>query len=215
MSCRIHFAMATTSNAGIGEDQFQSRKPGTTLDSWGGSARWSEEIVELDSYEEQLIQALAITVQKKRQALGVTQVEFAVYTRLGLSYYADLEQGRRSPTILTLRRLAQGFELDASHLLAFAERRLEGKRLSSRQFPQLQPPEWLVLEALSVVVRERRKALGLTQVELSQKAGLTKNYVCTLEQTKNISVKNLSKLSVALQVKASHLLALVEARARG
>jgi transcriptional regulator with XRE-family HTH domain len=70
-----------------------------------------------------------------------------------------------------------------------------------------------LLTALSLTVKDRREHLELSQSELARRSGLHRSYIGDFEQgTRNISVKNLRKLAIALEVKASELLGLAENR---
>jgi transcriptional regulator with XRE-family HTH domain len=56
-------------------------------------------------------------------------------------------------------------------------------------------------------VRERRLALGLTQQELADRAGLHRSYVGEIELgRRNITIKNVVKIAKALQVDIASLL---------
>jgi transcriptional regulator with XRE-family HTH domain len=67
--------------------------------------------------------------------------------------------------------------------------------------------------ALSLILRERREALDVSQSDLARRSGLHRSYIGDLERgSRNISVKNLSRLSEALEVPASKILGLAEKR---
>jgi len=56
-------------------------------------------------------------------------------------------------------------------------------------------------------VRELRNKLNITQEELSNKSGLYRTYIAGIEAGKrNISLKNLEKISKALEVDPNELL---------
>jgi transcriptional regulator with XRE-family HTH domain len=70
--------------------------------------------------------------------------------------------------------------------------------------------EKLVL-ALCDVVRDIRKEQNLSQSELSRRSGLHRSYIGDLERgARNLSVKNMFRLAVALDVSASELVSLAE-----
>ncbi len=70
-----------------------------------------------------------------------------------------------------------------------------------------------VIFALSLVLRERREALNITQSELGRQTGLHRSYIGDFERgARNISVKNLSRLAFALDVTVSKVLNLAEGR---
>ena len=67
--------------------------------------------------------------------------------------------------------------------------------------------------ALSLILRERRESLEISQSDLARKSGLHRSYIGDLERgSRNISVKNLSRLSSALEVPASKVLGMAEKR---
>lgn len=56
-------------------------------------------------------------------------------------------------------------------------------------------------------VRERRRALGMSQERLSEESGLHQTYLSSLERgQRNISLLNLVKVARALQIPAAELL---------
>ncbi|MGB7300324.1 MAG: helix-turn-helix transcriptional regulator [Burkholderiaceae bacterium] len=62
-------------------------------------------------------------------------------------------------------------------------------------------------QILAKNLKRYREAAGMTKKELAEKAGLTVNYVGTLDRGNvNISVFNLEKLAKVLGVEAYHLL---------
>lgn len=69
------------------------------------------------------------------------------------------------------------------------------------------------LATLALVLRERRKTLGLSQEELAHRAGLSMRYVSLLETCRHQpTLATLRGLSTALGLPLSALLAEVEAR---
>ena len=65
--------------------------------------------------------------------------------------------------------------------------------------------------ALGDVLQERRNQLGLSQNELAKTSDFHRSYISDVERGyRNISLKNLSRLAVALQTPVSHLLAVAE-----
>ncbi len=74
-----------------------------------------------------------------------------------------------------------------------------------------------LIMALSIAVRDRRAELKVSQSELARRSGLHRSYIGDLERgTRNISIRNLSKLAVALQISPWGLLKIAEEKvARG
>ncbi len=65
--------------------------------------------------------------------------------------------------------------------------------------------------ALSLVLRARREGLGLSQSELARLSGLHRSYIGDLERgSRNISVRNLTRLAEAMGVKPSKLMSSAE-----
>lgn len=57
-------------------------------------------------------------------------------------------------------------------------------------------------------VRAQRKALGLSQEELADRAGVHRTYVGAIERSEvNVSIDNIARISAALEVDASTLMA--------
>lgn len=64
-----------------------------------------------------------------------------------------------------------------------------------------------LLTAFGEAVRHRRQELGLTQQELAFHAQMSRSYVTDIERSiRNIAIKNLAKLAMALQLEMSQLL---------
>ena len=65
--------------------------------------------------------------------------------------------------------------------------------------------------ALGEVLQERRNKLSLSQNELAKASDFHRSYISDVERGyRNISLKNLSRLAIALQTSVSHLLAVAE-----
>lgn len=86
------------------------------------------------------------------------------------------------------------------------------KRLSWRANEEckLSQHEQLVL-MLSAVLRDRREQLEMSQSDLARISGLHRSYIGDLERgSRNVSVRNLSRLAAAVNLSASRLLSLAE-----
>ena len=67
-------------------------------------------------------------------------------------------------------------------------------------------PDWLPA-TFSKVLHKRREALGISQEELSKRSGLHRTYISDVERgARNVSLKNMGRLSVALEVTPSVLI---------
>ena len=63
-----------------------------------------------------------------------------------------------------------------------------------------------ILEAVCSVLQEQRKAQGVTQLDLADRAGMQRSYISDVEQgARNLSVKNLYRISMALDLQMSEL----------
>jgi transcriptional regulator with XRE-family HTH domain len=64
-----------------------------------------------------------------------------------------------------------------------------------------------VLVVLGQAVRTRRRALGLTQEQLAQRAGLGRSYVTDVELgMRNVALTTIVRLAIALEIPVSRLL---------
>jgi len=70
-----------------------------------------------------------------------------------------------------------------------------------------------VILAVALILRERREALNISQSDLARRSGIHRSYIGDFERgSRNISVKNLSRLAFALDVPVSKVLNLAEKR---
>ncbi len=60
-------------------------------------------------------------------------------------------------------------------------------------------------------VKDRREALGLTQEEFAERAGIHRTYLSDIERgTRNVSLINIERVATALSLKISELFRLAE-----
>jgi DNA-binding response OmpR family regulator len=103
----------------------------------------------------------------------------------------------------TFDYLTKPFQM--SHLQQVVRRCLESKGL-------LRMSEETLRESLGAVIRERRKALGLTLAQLSERSGVSLGYLSQIELGKNsASVETLYRITLGLRVKMSELFQAVQA----
>lgn len=57
-------------------------------------------------------------LREARLRSGVSQLGLSAAASLSQPYLSDLEQGRRNPTLVTIRTIAQALDLDPRELLA-------------------------------------------------------------------------------------------------
>ena len=61
---------------------------------------------------------LGATIQQHRQQQGLSQRTLAVHTGLSHTYISQIEQGKRNPTILSLRSIADALHISLCLLIA-------------------------------------------------------------------------------------------------
>lgn len=99
--------------------------------------------------------------------------------------------------------LTKPFELQ--HLQGVVNRCLEGKGL-------LRLSEAALRESLGTAIRERRRALGLTLAQMSQRTSLSLGYLSQIELGKNsASIETLYRISLGLGVKMADMFQAVQA----
>ena len=68
-----------------------------------------------------------------------------------------------------------------------------------------------IRERFGFAVKDRREALGLTQEEFAERAGIHRTYLSDVERgTRNLSLVNIERLASALAMKISELFRLAE-----
>ncbi len=68
-----------------------------------------------------------------------------------------------------------------------------------------------IRERFGFAVKDRREALGLTQEEFAERAGIHRTYLSDVERgTRNLSLVNIERLASALTLKISELFRLTE-----
>ena len=71
----------------------------------------------------------------------------------------------------------------------------------------LKPNECALVEIFAAQVRARRLALGLSQEQLAERAGVHRTYVGMLERgEKNVTIYNIERIAKALTVEPASLL---------
>ncbi len=69
-----------------------------------------------------------------------------------------------------------------------------------------------IRERFGFAVKSRREALGLTQEDLADKAGIHRTYLSDVERgTRNLSLVNIERLAKALSWQLSELFEMIEA----
>ena len=71
----------------------------------------------------------------------------------------------------------------------------------------MQPKSRRLVRVFAKNVRSRREALGLSQEQLAERAGLHRTYIGMLERSeKNVTIYNIERIANALSVRPSTLL---------
>jgi len=69
--------------------------------------------------EEKIKAEIAERLPKIRKELHYTQVQAAAAADLNKNYYAKVERGYSMPSVRTVKKIAQAFEVTASDILGF------------------------------------------------------------------------------------------------
>jgi transcriptional regulator with XRE-family HTH domain len=64
---------------------------------------------------------LGQSIRKHRVRLDLTQEQLSEKSQMHRTYLADIERGKRNPSIETVRRLAQALEIPISEIFSTAE----------------------------------------------------------------------------------------------
>lgn len=73
------------------------------------------------------------------------------------------------------------------------------------------PSDFLI--SFGAVIKSKRLSLGLSQEELADRSGLHRTYITDIERgARNITLKNVKRISEALQISLSDLFSQVESR---
>ncbi len=125
-----------------------------------------------------------------REAKGLSQDDFARVVGCHRSQVSQVERGIKNLSVDTIERFARALQVEAVSLM-------ESGPASIPSAPESLP----LRERVSQNIFALRSACGLTQDALSESAGLSRNYVSTLEvHKKNVSVSHLEKLAAVLGV---------------
>lgn len=77
----------------------------------------------------------------------------------------------------------------------------------TRRIHFTQPNQCQLVNVFAANVRRKRLELGLSQEELAEYAGVHRTYIGMLERgEKNVTIYNIERLSIALDVTAAYLL---------
>ncbi len=64
-------------------------------------------------------EALGKRIQKQRKAVGLTQEGLAEIVKISRTHMGHIEQGRKSPSLEVLDKIARALKINASELLPF------------------------------------------------------------------------------------------------
>ncbi len=68
---------------------------------------------------EKVLQSFGSNVRKIREEKGLTQEALAFMAGFSRSYYTELELGKRNPSLLNIKKLADALNVPVSSLLTF------------------------------------------------------------------------------------------------
>jgi len=68
-----------------------------------------------------LVQRLGLAIRKRREALGISQEQFADTIHMHRAYYSAIERGEKNLTLVTLHRVATGLGATMVDLLSGVE----------------------------------------------------------------------------------------------
>ena len=68
---------------------------------------------------EKVLQSIGSNVRKIREEKGLTQEALAFMAGFSRSYYTELELGKRNPSLLNIKKLADALNVPVSSLLTF------------------------------------------------------------------------------------------------
>ena len=75
----------------------------------------------------------------------------------------------------------------------------------------VKPHQCTLVTVFAANVRRRRLALGLSQEELAEAAGVHRTYVGMLERgEKNVTIYNIERIAIALKLEPSELLSRID-----
>lgn len=108
------------------------------------------------------------TLKFRREQHGLSTKDLAEATGLSLEFIVGFEKGEKAPWPAAKRALSKFFGFTQSRL-----------------FPELRPKsqqEWISQFRPCHELREERKRIGLTQTELANLSGVSREYVCRFER---------------------------------
>lgn len=121
-----------------------------------------------------------------REARGLSLAALAAAAGVSPSYLSEVEHGRKSPSLLVLRRLAAALNLEPADLVA-----------AEAQSAALTPGER---------IRLLREGKGLTLSALAEKAGITVSYLSEIERGHaSPALTTLQRLAEALETTLAQL----------
>lgn len=145
---------------------------------------------------DELLSVLAANLRRLRAESRWSTRDFADHARLSLATLYGIEHGQQKTVrTSTVVRLAKALGVHVSVLLASRE--------SRRPWSEEDP-----LDVVAAVLSRRRKAMGFTQEELANKAGVARHIVAKIEtHSRNPTIEVLSRLATALGISLEDLLA--------
>jgi len=131
---------------------------------------------------------LGCEVRRLRSEHGLTLTRLAKAARLSASYLSEIEQGKKTPSLAALDRLAPALGVTRDTLVPPSSARLDAPGFPAR-------------------LRAARERAGLTQGQLAETAGVSTSLIGQLESSATQpSLATVERLAQALRVSPCHLL---------
>ena len=101
----------------------------------------------MNSSLDDLIDNLSIFLKNRRKLLGLSQEQLAVKSGISLTLIRDIERKAANPTLSTLVKIADVFDMHVAELLDFSTELRAPQRISKNILQELRllPPEKLAL----------------------------------------------------------------------
>lgn len=166
-----------------------------------------------------LIQAMAQVLRERREHLHLAQSDLAKLSGLHRSYIGDYERRGRNISVENLHRLALALDTTPSRVIATAEKiigfRAPSTKLPKKASSKKAKQKLTITIATGLLLLKRRETLQLTQTEVAKRSGVKRPHIEAFENgTRKISLEDLSRVALALDMNASKVIALAERKVK-
>jgi transcriptional regulator with XRE-family HTH domain len=136
-------------------------------------------------------------VKNKRIELGLTQEALAERAHLHHTYVGSVERGERNIAFANIIALARALKVSPKELMPAGEKVL--KQHSQHNISEK--------KAFGNLLKSKRLELGLTQLELAERAHMDCSYIGAIERgEKNIGLENIISLATSLELTPQDLM---------